>query len=134
MGRARRNQRDAQRKQRIKRRKKNNPGSDDDDSDGIDIDHNSLSREPACEKEANPPAENTEQTELKPSASTNAVERRASSTIAKAKGASLPASAKVATIKKPVDRIERMRLKKQQQKTRNKEKKAARAAATATQK
>jgi hypothetical protein len=132
MGRARKNQRDAIRKQRAKRRKKNNP-SDDDDSD-IDIDKSvselASSREPVVSETFIGQAEgkSTGCEESKPSSATTEAK---TARITTAKDASVPAPAKVPTIKKPVDRIERMRLKKQQQKARNKEKKVTREAAAA---
>lgn len=117
MGRVRRNQRDAIRKQRAKRRSKQSGGNDSDSevvtkrrrvggekpvtSDSADFDSVVDKKEPVPSTAKLQHSEGSNRDESKPKA------------------------------KAPVDKIERMRLKKQQQKARNKEKKAARAAEAA---
>ena len=144
MGRARRNQREAIRKQRAKRRKKNCSSSDCSDSEfdhttinnsGLDV---SLDRDESAATAGFQKTEERLQSVDNIKATSYAAETEAETAsninIAKQDNSSnnSPSSTvavtKVGTIakKKPVDKIERMRLKKQQQKARRKEKKAAR--------
>ena len=154
MGRARRNQREAIRKQRAKRRKRNcSSSSDSSDSEfdhttnnnsGLDVslgDRDESAATAGCQKteEGLQSVDN-----IKANAYTAETETASNINIAKQDNSnnnspsSTVAVTKVGTIakKKPVDKIERMRLKKQQQKARRKEKKAAReqAASAATKK
>lgn len=119
MGRKRRDQREAIRKQRAKRRKKNNHSGDEDDDSGFA--HTAEQAAPGATVAL--PIKRSEDTVTKP-------EQSPATTNGEPLDATLSSSgpAEVAAAKKPVDRIERMRLKKQQQKARRKEKKAAREA------
>lgn len=143
MGRARRNQRDAIRKQRAKRRAGNCTGSDDSDEGYIDVEEVSVDRLDAVlaasrqapafklpviaiggrvEDEAvveGPPREFAAQTTT--AGDSDQRDTKLSAKVGKNNG-------------KPTEkeRIERMRLKKQQQKARRKEKKVARETAAAT--
>lgn len=142
MGRARRNQREAIRKQRAKRRKKNCSSSDCSDSEfdhttinnsGLDV---SLDRDESAATDGFQKTEERLQSVDNIKATSHTAETETASNINIAKQdnsstnshSSTVAVTKVGTIakKKPVDKIERMRLKKQQQKARRKEKKAAR--------
>lgn len=155
MGRARRNQREAIRKQRAKRRKRNcSSSSDSSDSEfdhttnnnsGLDVslgDRDESAATAGCQKteERLQSVDNIKATlystaETETASNINIAKQDNSSTNSHS---STVAVTKVGTIakKKPVDKIERMRLKKQQQKARRKEKKAAReqAASAATKK
>mmetsp|Transcript_1354 Transcript_1354/g.1826 ORF Transcript_1354/g.1826 Transcript_1354/m.1826 type:complete len:147 (-) Transcript_1354:285-725(-) len=146
MGRARRNQRDAIRSARAKRRKLNKKiSSDDDDDSGTHYCLSELTSKPTGASETATGAIGYQK--IKPSKGsadqnvTNFVfqESKPSSTnteptISNATAGESSAPVKSATIKKPLDKIERMRLKKQQQKARRKEKKAAREAVAASSK
>lgn len=138
MGRARRNQRDAIRKQRAKKRKKGQDDSDDDDGYVIPFSSNndnssiSLLRN-RTETTTREPVQNVSKRQ-KDQATFASVDCKAenieesSESTATTKKDESKASAPIkagATKKAPMDRIERMRLKKQQQKARRKEKKAA---------
>ena len=155
MGRARRNQRDAIRKQRAAKRRKRNPNGDDgSDSDG-DVGYacprNELALGSAASagasknsntKRGNPEAEGEEgglssavvdgnkQFNSKESTESNTSESEANSQSATKDSTTTAASATAA--KKPVDKIERMRLKKREREARRKEKKAAKAQAAAS--
>ena len=154
MARARRNQREAIRKQRAKRRKKNCSSSDCSDSEfdhttnnnsGLDVslgDRDESAATAGCQKteERLQSVDNIKATlystaETETASNINIAKQDNSSTNSHS---STVAVTKVGTIakKKPVDKIERMRLKKQQQKARRKEKKEAReqAASAATKK
>lgn len=132
MGRVRRNQRDAIRKQRAKKRNKQSGGNDrDSDYDQGEVANpkrrwigdNPSGSEKIC------PDSGVESREIKPSVSY--------SNCATAQAAKIEQSVEndrddsKSKGKASLDRIERMRLKKQEQKIRNKEKKAARAAEAA---
>ncbi|KAL9178789.1 hypothetical protein ACHAXT_003920 [Thalassiosira profunda] len=139
MGRARRNQREAIRKQRAKKRRRKDPstcGSDSEDDSGLVLataveqpstaeqsSTNDNAKGPSCNSDSKPSAD----AKLRP-----ADESEANPPATASDSAVSPTPA--AAPKKPVDRIERMRLKKQQQKARRKEKKAAREAAASASK
>ncbi|KAL7515290.1 hypothetical protein ACHAXN_012824 [Cyclotella atomus] len=112
MGRVRRNQRDAIRKQRAKRRNRQS-GGDESDSD---------CNQEAVVKRRRVDAEEKQAVSNQADFHSDFVDR----------SESCKPDVDKPKEKAPVDRIERMRLKKQQQKARNKEKKAARAAAAAS--
>jgi len=134
MGRKRRDQRDAIRKQRAKRRKKNDSSGDANSDDEQPILSGVASRRApeargseaiADQKEADPSTESGDKKISK--AGDRESKPEPSSSVAKVEDTT--DQSKVSASKKPVDKIERMRLKKQQQKARRKEKKAAREAA-----
>lgn len=149
MGRARRNQREAIRKQRAKRRRKNNSSSTDDDDSCADR-HRSPNESPSGIAPPPVPGEpgghfheikeggqetinSVDKDSIRESktSSTNNNSEAAASRNTPPSPSSLPSSlaVKVGTVGKPLDRVERMRLKKQRQKARRREKKAAREAA-----
>ena len=154
MGRARRNQREAIRKQRAKRRKRNCSSSSD--SSDSEFDHTTINNsglDVSLDRDESAATAGFQKTEERLQSvdnikatlySTAETETASNINIAKQDNSSTNshsstvAVTKVGTIakKKPVDKIERMRLKKQQQKARRKEKKAAReqAASAATKK
>ena len=154
MGRARRNQREAIRKQRAKRRKRNCSSSSD--SSDREFDHTTINNsglDVSLDRDESAATAGFQKTEERLQSvdnikatlySTAETETASNINIAKQDNSSTNshsstvAVTKVGTIakKKPVDKIERMRLKKQQQKARRKEKKAAReqAASAATKK
>ena len=154
MGRARRNQREAIRKQRAKRRKRNcSPSSDSSDSEFDHTTINNSGLDVSLDRDESAATAGFQKTEERLQSvdnikatlySTAETETASNINIAKQDNSSTNshsstvAVTKVGTIakKKPVDKIERMRLKKQQQKARRKEKKAAReqAASAATKK
>ena len=123
MGRVRRNQRDAIRKQRAKRRNRQ-AGSDDDC-----VQTPVKKRRRLTEAQLPAPADSIQLQSIVPG--TSNVEKDRSATIPAEVSVS---SQKPSQDKGPINRIERMRLKKQQQKARNKEKKAARVAAASLKK
>ena len=132
MGRKRRNQRDAIRKQRAKRRKRNSKGSSDED----DCDESefvaSAAIAPTPNSDSIPSIQSTTDEEV---ASVNPEKDHKpspTSLSSKTHPAKVHSELSPATeSKKPADKIERMRLKKQQQKARRKEKRALREAAAA---
>ena len=131
MGRVRRNQRDAIRKQRAKRRNRQAGGETNDNCVETPVKKKRL----LTEAQLPVPAHKT----LSNSILLGTGETETSSQPFDDHSATIPAkvsaiSDKSPQAKGPVDRIERMRLKKQQQKARNKEKKAARAAAASLKK
>ena len=153
MGRARRNQREAIRKQRAKRRKKNCSSSDCSDSEFDHTTINNSGLDVSLDRDESAATAGFQKTEERLQSvdnikatlySTAETETASNINIAKQDNSSTNshsstvAVTKVGTIakKKPVNKIERMRLKKQQQKARRKEKMAAReqAASAATKK
>ena len=129
MGRVRRNQRDAIRKQRAKRRNRQ-AGSDDDC-----VQTPVKKRRRLTEAQLPAPADSIQLQSILPGTSNIETSLQPSED----RSATIPAKVSVSSQKpsqdkRPIDRIERMRLKKQQQKARNKEKKAARVAAASLKK
>lgn len=130
MGRVRRNQRDAIRKQRAKRRNRQSGG------DGSDSDCNQAAvvKRRRVVAEENPSVPN--QADCQSNFGTNDTKHSSEHTDTTAttldQGESCKLDENKPREKAPIDRIERMRLKKRQQKARNKEKKAARVAAVAS--
>mmetsp|Transcript_9295 Transcript_9295/g.13353 ORF Transcript_9295/g.13353 Transcript_9295/m.13353 type:complete len:150 (+) Transcript_9295:86-535(+) len=146
MGRARRNQRDAIRKSRAKRRSRGKNTSDDssgDDEGQPRIQHIAKKARISTAARAEINSKREEEEEL--SSKVSSTEETGNITTAAASSTELHNTAPIkseehketnksewepkATPKKPIDKIDRMRLKKQQQKARRKEKKAAREAA-----
>jgi len=141
MGRARRNQRDAIRKSRAKRRNRGKNSSDDSSVEQPRIQHVAKKQKTSTVATAEI---NLKRDEDKSSSTVPSVEEPSSNKSA-ASSTEQPNTAPIKseeqketnksegeqkeTSKKPLDKIERMRLKKQQQKARRKEKKAAREAA-----
>ena len=136
MGRARRDQRDAKRKQRAKKRKKRTSSSANDATDeDIAIFHGAMpsrrSSEPTVEPEASVVVDEEEairqnQTEVD---NDSTVDTKDSATLtSQSERIDKPNAAHSlsSTTKKPTDRIERLRLKKQQRKARQQEKRAIR--------
>ena len=141
MGRARRNQRDAIRKSRAKRRNRGNNTTDDssgDDEGQPRIQHIAkkartstaakaeINSKREVEEKSSPTVSTTEETgNITTAASSTELHNTAPIKSEEHKETNKPEGEP----KKPLDKIERMRLKKQQQKARRKEKKAAREAA-----
>lgn len=134
MGRARRNQRDAIRKQRAKKRKKGQEESDDDSS----VDLEDLYQQQSIPQKQETSEHNASTDSSKSSLKDQKKEDQrpaprelslasGTDTHQKEEASSLPIKAGTTIKKAPMDKIERMRLRKQQQKERRKEKKAAKA-------
>jgi hypothetical protein len=128
MGRVRRNQRDAIRKQRAKRRNKQTGG---DDSDNDCVESTSVKRRRVVNDQVHVSSNNIDSgTDLgnketkSPLAPVTDQSRSDSGAVQQSECTKVR---KQPSEKAPVDRIERLRLKKQQQKARRKEKRAARA-------
>ena len=138
MGRARRNQRDAIRKQRAKRRRRggldNSDGSDS-DTDNTNIDDVSIDRlEAILAASATVAPTNIVTIIDHGKETTNDGPTTTSSDKKQGKGTKFIVAKKVGKSTSENDRIERMRFKKQQFKARRKEKKEARETAAATRK
>ena len=127
MGRARRNQRDNIRKQRAKKRRKGKGKEED-----IDISHLTASSRSVRQRQHSSAAvskQNKEETSPTDQ-STNCINNNPNNTTpTTVQHSDKSQGQKPIAKKQPVERIERMRLKKQLQKARRKEKKAAREAA-----
>lgn len=135
MGRKRRDQRDAIRKARAKRRKRTDESSDEGEFvASVAVTAATSESSPKTVKGINcsvePTKKESEDQDIKPSAD----EQTDVDTANPLSNPDTSTSKVAAATKKPVDKIERMRLKKQHQKARRKEKKAARAAAASATK
>ena len=130
MGRARRNQRDNIRKQRAKKRRKGKGKEED-----IDISHLTASSRSVRQGQHSSAAvskQNKEETSPTDQSTTCNNNNPNNTTPTAVQHSDKSQGQKPIAKKQPVERIERMRLKKQLQKARRKEKKAAREAAVAS--
>jgi len=156
MGRARKNQREAQRRKRVKKRNKLGLGNDDDDAlvlpyigpvalgeavigGNKESKKQSTQEDSSANEQGDADKTNTchysDHQQSTCNAAALSLDNRDSKTTsaiiaANDKGSSTPTTSATIALKRPLDRIERMRLKKQMQKARRKEKKAAREGTT----